>query len=485
MQRKNPDTGRNIRTAVVITAAAAVIFTGGILAGSAYAQSRPADSQPMDKFSTVYDLMKNRWFYSKDSEDIDARLIDQALSGMTSMEEDIHTSYLNLDQAKLFSDSLAGSSVGIGISFVTQDDGNMLIREVYTNSTADSAGLQPGDVITRVGGRLPSQTDTEALIDYIKSFEGKPLEIEVSRNGESQTMTVTPGVFDTTVSVQTGDDYGLITLNSFSADSGTEFTGAIGRVQKSGARNLILDLRNNSGGYVSAARTIVSNLLPDDSTVFVENLRDGTKKELKTDDAYGQVDFDHIYILQNGNTASASEVLIGALKDNLPGKVTTIGTNTYGKGTEQMTQAFDDGTSIKYTIAEWTTPNGTSINKVGFAPDVEIAPEEIETVAYTAMDENSPQIQPDSVDPNAAAVQICLRYLGYPADRSDSYFSPASSEALAQFQQDHGLEPTGIVDMETFSQLSEAASKKLAEESAAHDRALEQAITLIEQSQAS
>ena len=244
--------------------------------------------------------------------------------------------------------------------------------------------------------------------------------------------------------------------------------------------NLILDLRNNTGGYLSAAREIASSFLPDNTVIFKEQTKDGQVKELKTDDNYAQVDFDHIYILQNKNTASASEVLIGALKDNIPDKVTTIGTNSYGKGTEQVTVPFDDGTSLKYTVAEWLTPNGTSINKVGFQPDVEVTLDEVSTVTYTGTREGEElRIEPDSVNPNAAAVQVYLRFLGYPAERSDEYFSAASSEALKQFQSDNGLEPTGIVDQTTFDRLLEAVGSRLSSEGIDQDEELSTALSII------
>lgn len=446
MQNDTSNKQHSIWKPVLITVLAACLFGGALAVPFLLSTHAGSGQSAMDKFNAVYNVLKKDWYYGKDSDDLDNRLIDQAIAGMTTLDEDAHTGYMNNELAQKFSDSLAGTNVGIGVSFYMGKNGQMVVKKVYTNSTADKAGLQPGDEIVRVGDKKPGAIDLEQLLSYIKSFEGKPLELEVSRNGQPLTMTVTPGVFDTTVSTELGDNYGLITLSSFSSESGKEFTEGIGRVQKSGAKNLILDLRNNSGGYVSAARTIASSLLPDDSVVFVENLKDGTQKKIMTDNSYGQVNFDHIYILQNDKTASASEVLIGALKDNLGDKVVTIGTNSYGKGTEQVTRQFEDGTSMKYTVAEWTTPNGTSINKTGFTPDEPVELEEVQTVVYHPMDENSQPIAPDTVGDNAAAVQVFLRYLGYPANRSDAYFSVASSEALKQFQQDNGLDPTGIID---------------------------------------
>lgn len=436
-------------------------------------------SKDLAKFEEAYNILKNEWYYAKDDEEIDTRLIEQALGGMTTLEEDRHTNYFSLEQAQAFQDSLAGSNVGIGVSFYPGDDGQMVVKEVFVNSTADRAGIQPGDEIIKVGDKETSSLSTDDLVAYIKSNDGKNLALQIKRGDEVLDLDVTPGTFDSTVSERVIDDVGIINLSSFSANSGKDFTDAIGRVQKEGAKHLVLDLRSNTGGYLSAAEQIASSFLPDDTTIFIEDLKDGTQKTLKTDNSYAQIDFDHIYILQNGNTASASEVLIGALKDNMPDKVTTIGTNTYGKGTEQVTVPFDDGTSMKYTVAEWLTPNGTSINKVGFQPDVEITEDEVATVGYSPLgEEDVLSIAPDTVSPNAAAVQVYLRYLGYPAERSDSYFSAASSEALKQFQSDNGLEATGIVDNATFEKLLEVVGRRLNTD-AANDKALNMALEII------
>lgn len=481
MQKVNPNKKKKPWMPWAIGAACILCFGAGLLI-PAFSHTGPSAgaNAETNKFMEAYDLLKDNWYYAKDSENIDERLIEQAISGMASLEEDRHTNYFNLEQAQAFSQSLAGSNVGIGVSFTQGENGQMVVRQVFINSTADRAGLQPGDEIIKIGDKETNSLSTDDLVAYIKSFENKPLEITFTRNGEEQSVTVTPGVFDSTVSAQMVDGAGLITLSSFSENSGKDFTDAIGRVQKEGAKDLILDLRNNTGGYLSAACQIASSFLPNNTVIFQENLKDGKVKQVMTDNAYAQIEFDHIYILQNGNTASASEVLIGALKDHMPDKVTTIGTNTYGKGTEQVTVPFDDGTSLKYTMAEWTTPNGTSINKTGFAPDVEVTEDEVQSVTYVMPGEGeSLSIAPDSVHPNAAAVQVYLRALGYPAERSDSYFAPASSEALKAFQSDNGLEPTGIVDNATFEKLTEALGRKLAASSQESDAYLQSALRII------
>nr|WP_290172400.1 S41 family peptidase [uncultured Dubosiella sp.] len=185
-------------------------------------------------------------------------------------------------------------------------------------------------------------------------------------------------------------------------------------------------------------------------------------------------------MLQNGNTASASEVLIGALKDNLGDKVKTVGVNTYGKGTKQVLIPFEDGTSLKYTETEWITPNGTSINQVGFAPDVEVADQEIRSVYYSTEDKDL-EFGPDEVAANAQALQMYLAYLGYAVDRTDNYFSQASSEALKQFQRDHDLNVTGRSDEATWKALEDNVLLEINKNEAKDDTQRQKAIEMITQ----
>ena len=437
-------------------------------------------SDELKKFQTVYDLLSEEWYYSKDDENIQTTLIENALTGMTTIPQDPHTSYLELERASAFSDALAGSNVGIGVSFFTDTQDRFVVKDVYMNSAADRAGIQPGDEIVKVAKQEVAGKTTDEIVKIIQSNANQSMAMQVKRNDELVDMMVTPGTFDQTVSARMLEDNGFITMNSFSQDTAKDFTEAVGRLREQGAKNLILDLRNNTGGYLSSVIQIASSLLPSNSVVFQECLKDGTVKTIKTEDNYAQVEFDHIYILQNKNTASASEILIGALKDQIPDKVTTVGQTTYGKGTEQTTIPFEDGTSIKFTKAEWKTPNGLSINKVGFIPDVEVALSEVATVSYVPVSEESPlNITPDSVHSNAKAAQIYLRYLGYPAQRSDEYFSVASSEALKSFQSDQGLEPTGVIDNTTFQSMLDLLAKKLNEESMNHDSVISQTLEMI------
>ena len=366
-------------------------------------------SDDLAKVENIYGLLKDRWFYGNQVEDLDSRLAEQAIAGMTTLEEDPHTNYFNLEEAKAFSQSLAGSNVGVGISFYRNADDEMTVRDVFLDSTADKAGLRTGDVLVKVGTKETKGLPNEEITQTIQNYEGQKLPVEVRRGDELLTLTLEPGEYDSTVVCETVDGIGIIDLSSFSENSGREFASAVKKLESQGVRNVIIDLRGNTGGYLSAAKDISEVLLPKDSVIFQEKDKDGNIRKLRTEQE-GQADFDRIVILQDGSSASASEVLIGALKDNLD-NVTTVGTQTYGKGTEQVSVPFTDGTSLKYTIAEWLTPSGESINRTGFAPDVEVGLSPVRTVTYPGMEEGE-VIVPDSVNELADDILCELRKAG-------------------------------------------------------------------------
>lgn len=459
-----------------------VILAGMIAAGSLiyFKGTGSSSSKGLSKLEQIYELMKSQWYYADTLEDPENDLIEGAILGMTMQPEDLHTNYFSLDEAEQFSKSLAGSNAGVGIVFYEDADGNAVVRDVFVNSTADQAGLKAGDIIVKMNDQTISDLSSDELVSYIQKNEGRPIETEFIRNGETNTVKLIPGVYDSTVSMQLHDNYGLVTLSSFSEMSGKEFADSLGRIREAGLNNLVIDLRDNTGGYLSAAMDIAGSLLPSESPIFVEKDKEGNEKTFKSSKNYTQVPFEHIYVLQNGSTASASEVLIGALKETLgEDVVTTIGQKTYGKGTEQVSIPFEDGTSLKYTIAEWTTPNGVSINKTGFTPDIETPVHAVASTRYQDMADDE-SIEPDTVAPNAAAVQVYLSYLSYPANRDDTYFSVESSEALKSFQTDHGLDTNGVVDKNTFDRLREEVILKYNQNLTSEDETMQKTIELID-----
>lgn len=435
-------------------------------------------NEEQKKFDKIYQILTTKWYYSDDVKNLDDTLMEQAITGMTSLEKDPHTNYFDLDQAKAFSEELDGSTVGLGFGYYENDEGNLVLTNVYLNSTADQAGLQRGDIITGVDS-YACKDGIKQVVKYIQSKANQTILVKFIRDGKDKMIKAKPQSFDATVVCEAYKDYGVITLTSFSSMTGKDFNKAMKRLSSQGIRKVIVDLRNNTGGYLNAAVDVASSLLPKGKVVVQEKDKDGKITKRKTNDAYQQVKMDKIILLQNDKTASASEALIGALKQQLSKKVTTVGTTTYGKGTEQEQVSFKDGTSMKYTVGKWLTPNGSNINEKGFKPDVSVEDEKANEVSYESFKKKD-VIAPDTTATNAEALQVFLAYLGYDVDRTDMYFSPTSSEALKQFQSDNGIVASGSCDYTTWKKLLKKVGMALQDQQRTTNPQYRKAVEMIE-----
>ena len=437
---------------IVIFLLCLVCFIVGMAVPIVYNRNSDTNSFEWQKMKKVYSLLTNEWYFGKEVENLEDTLIEQAISGMTYSSLDAHTNYFSLEQAQKFSDILEGSNVGIGFIYYTDEDNNMVVKNVYMDSPADKAGFKPGDMIVEVDGLNCATEDIQNILDRIKEKAEQEINVNIIRDGKEETVKLTPTSYDATVICNIYEDYAEIILSSFSEYSGRDFNLSMERIKKAGINKVIIDLRDNTGGYLNSVLDIASVLLPKDSLVFTEENKNGKLTEQISSNAYSQIKMDKIIILQNGSTASASEVLIGALKSYLKDTVITVGTNTYGKGTEQISVPFTDGTSIKYTCAKWYTPDNENINEVGFKPDIEITQIDAATTKYLKVEEDT-IIKKDEVHTNAEALQIYLKFLGYEVDRQDTYFSLASSASLEKYQSEHNLPVTGNCDYDTWNSI--------------------------------
>lgn len=412
-------------------------------------------SKQMEKFETVYSLMNEKWYFGKDVEDLSTVLLENAIGALAENELDPHTSYMDLEDAASFSSSLEGTFIGVGLQFYQNWNDEYIVLDVFENSPAQKAGIQREDQLVSIDGKQCQEMAQEDIKELLSKEEGKEVELVIRRAGKNITLKVVPSVVDNSVIAYIEDDYGYIALSSFAENSAADMESALQRIDDAQKDKLILDLRDNGGGYLSAAMDIAKYFLPKGSVVFQSEDRNGTRSEYRLEDDYTPFSFDQIVILMNEDTASASEALISALDENLGDTVVLVGTKTYGKGTMQTSIPFSDGTSLKYTNAQWFSSKGTTINGVGIQPDVEVHLDEARTTSMLIY-QNDYQVKEDEVAAVAKPVQIYLRYLGYDVDRDDEYFSVQSAQALRQFESDHGLEVDGVIDNETAQALANA-----------------------------
>ena len=296
------------------------------------------------------------------------QLLDGLKQGLAAAANDPYTEYFNADQAKQFSDQLNNSFSGVGAELGKDGDGNIIIVSPIKGFPAYNAGLKPQDIISSINGESTSGMSPDVAVQKIRGAKGTSVKLGVVRN-RSQALSFTivrddihlPSVTSTTLPGGIGD----IQISSFADDTSRLAQQTALQLKQAGVKAIILDLRGNPGGLLTAAVDISSLWLPSGKTVVSER---GTAGD-QTYTATGNDILNGIptVVLIDDGSASASEITAGALHDN--GEARLIGVRSYGKGVVQQLLQFGDGSELKVTVASWYRPNGQNINKKGILPD--------------------------------------------------------------------------------------------------------------------
>lgn len=341
----------------------------------------------LSKIKTIID--KNYLWKDKIDEQ---KLIDGAVEGYVDGLGDKYTEYIPSSEMQDFKEDIEGSFVGIGIYMVADEDTEKII--VYypiPESPADKAGIKSGDVIISVDSIQYGYDDFGIIADKIKGKEGTKVKLVVERDGKQLDFEIDRAKIEVNpvISKVLDKNIGYLKLPSFDTDSSKRFKEKADELVSKGAKSLIIDLRNNGGGIVDECTDIADYFLDKGKTIMTTKSNNGVEEKTisKNDKIYKLP----IVILVNENTASASEILTGALKDNEIAEV--IGVKTYGKGVIQTVIPLSDGSGLKITTAEYYTPNGVEINKKGIAPDIEVKlPDTVKSV-YSLKDEDDTQLK--------------------------------------------------------------------------------------------
>ena len=313
----------------------------------------------------VIDTILDEYYY----QDIDDETkLEYLYKGLVESAEDDYTVYYTAEEYEDFLVSTTGNYAGIG-AVLSQDKTSMAvtIKQVYEGSPAEEAGLQMGDVIISADGYLATDYELDEFVEYIRGDEGSTLELTYERDGEQQTVTLTRATITVpSVSYEMLDgNIGYVQISSFTNDTLAEYEAAMGDLTNQGMEAVIFDLRSNSGGLVDSVTAILDEILPEGTTVYMED-KDGNRVDY-TSDEETKIDIP-ITVLTSEYTASSAEIFTGAIQDFDYG--TIIGTQTFGKGIVQTTIPLTDGSAIKVTTATYYTPNGTCIHGVGITPDI-------------------------------------------------------------------------------------------------------------------
>lgn len=317
----------------------------------------------LNEFVKIYDELKEKYV-----EDIDTdALINSAIDGMLNYL-DAYTDYLDEDTTLDLQDRLNGEYKGIGVEITNNTDNNVVIVTVFEDTPAEEAGLMVGDIIVAVNDESMLGKTSSDVAKTIKGAFVKDVNITYRRDGLEKTVKINLSnvIIPSAEYEVLEDNIGYINLTTFSSTTASQVKNALAELEKKNIDSLIVDVRNNSGGYLNAAKEISDLFLPKGKIIYQLKDKEGIVKKYAAEN--NDKTTYPIVVLINGASASASEILAGALKENYGAKL--IGTKSFGKGTVQETEILSNGSMIKYTSAYWLTPNGKSINEVGLEPDV-------------------------------------------------------------------------------------------------------------------
>lgn len=322
-----------------------------------------------DKLNTVTGILEDYYFgeYDKD------KATDSAVKAYVNSLGDPYTEYMNAEELNEFNSMINSSYCGIGVTVQNNtDDNTILVVSVFKNSPAEAAGIESGDIITKVDGIEYKGEQLQEATENIQGLEGTDVVVSIIKKstGDEVDLTITrQSIKVESVESQVMDDnIGYISISQFSVDTGKEFSEQLDSLTKQGINGLIIDVRDNGGGVTTAVEAVADCLLSKGDLIYYTSDKKGKKKYVYS--KFDGVTDVPLVILANGNSASASEILIGSIKDNKRGKI--VGEKSYGKGVVQQLVQMSDGTAVKVTTEKYFTPSGNYIHKKGIEPDYEV-----------------------------------------------------------------------------------------------------------------
>jgi len=322
-------------------------------------------------FWRVWDLLGEKYV---DSNNLDAKkMLYGSINGMLNATGDPYTTFFDPEENKKFNEEIGGSFEGIGAELGVKN-GILTVIAPLEESPAQKAGLRSGDKIIKVDGKMTSDMTLEEAVNNIRGNKGTQVTLAVFREGEQDTVDII--VERNVINVKSvklefrKNNIAYIKINLFGEDTTSEFSSAIKKAIDQKVRGLVIDLRNNPGGYLESAIDIASKMLSKGNVVVIEENSAMVQNKIyaKGGDVASGI---KTVVLINEGSASASEILSGALKENRK-NVTLVGKKSFGKGSVQELTNLNQDTAVKITIAKWLTPNGEQINEKGIAPDIEV-----------------------------------------------------------------------------------------------------------------
>ncbi len=431
--------------------------------------SGKGEDHGFSKVKKAYELILDGYIEEVDGKD----LIEGAIEGMLAALNDPYSVYLHGEKAARFNEALDSSFEGIGAE-ISESDGKIIIVTPFKNSPAEKAGLKPFDQILSVDGEDVTGMDLYDVTLKIRGEKGTTVTLEILREGSVQPVSV--NVKRDRIPVETvfsevikhaGKQIGYIEITSFSRKTGDDFTGHLRQLEKENIDGLIIDVRGNPGGLLQSVQQIAGMLVPNEKPLFQVEKKDGHIEQF-----YSGQDKKKPYpiaVLTDKGSASASEILAAALKEI--GGYPVIGERTFGKGTVQQQIDLDNDSRMKLTMFKWLTPDGNRIHGKGIEPDLAVSQSGLYHLHPLQVDE---PLSRDLNNEQVRHAQLVLKNLGYEPGRLDGYFNKTTEAAVRNFQEEHDLPVTGVIDQKTAVEMDRRVMKE--REKKENDRQLQMAL---------
>jgi len=495
-------TRKSIKIALVYLIVCTLLMSGGVFVQAAEVQA--GDLNDADYIQSVMDMVIDRYKGEIDRQ----KLLEGALKGLFSTM-DPYTTFYTKEEAQTFFQSINGTFIGVGIAF-TEVDGKFIIEQVYSSSPAEEAGLMVGDIIVEVDRRSMVGRSLEEVSFFLLGEEGTKVTIGIRRDGKSEVIRyelIRREVRIEPVTYKIDGKIGYIKLDSFNSNACEAVDKALDHMNKNGITKIVLDLRDNPGGEVNQAVLIARRFVPEGLITKLD-----FKSESMKDESYYSYLKEPKYklvVLVNRRSASASEILAGAIQDT--GAGTLVGTKTFGKGkvqnlfpiltpeaSEKYGQKFgvsfidaqelnskhniypsDDEIIgwIKITTGEYYTPNGRMIDGEGIDPDVYVDnPDSVKNgIQLERIGKLRKVTKPGLNDESKEVLtaESILMFAGYDVDEPDNFMDEKTVKAVAQFQKDCGLYSYGVLDFATQQALNDKLDELLKNKDLQYLKAIE------------
>lgn len=416
-------------------------------------KGNPNKEEEFQKLFEAYEILEDNYVDEVDQQ----KLVEGAIKGMVNALDDPYTTYMDIEEAKGFQETISSSFEGIGAE-VAEQNGKIMIVSPIKGSPAEKAGLKPEDKIIEVDGENIEGMSVNEAVMLIRGEKGTEVKLTIERKGVG---TLNFTIIRDTIPIHTvysemiEDQIGKIQITRFSENTGKELAKALMELENQQVKGLIIDLRQNPGGLMDQAIAITDMFVEKGDMILQVENKDGKIESYKADNP-SMVHVPVVVVTDNG-TASAAEIMAAALHESEG--IPIVGETTFGKGTVQNAQEFSDGSSIKYTIAKWLTPTGKWIHEKGIKPQYEVKLPEYANLPY--LDPEKTIKQGDSSSEVKAAEEM-LKAVGYKVT-VDGFFDRVEKNTVLQFQSDYNLKQTGEIQGETTNKLMELVREKIEE----------------------